>query len=144
MNNGNVSLPTDLYPWTTESMLEVILPDPDSFLKIRETLTRIGVASKREKTLYQSAHILHKQGKYYIMHFKEMFKLDGKNTDLTVDDVRRRNTIARLLEEWQLCKIVETDLITTSTGSLKIIPYSMKKEWQLLKKYSMLSDRNVA
>ena len=96
--------------WTQDQMLEVMLKEPDDFLKIRETLSRIGVASRKEKKLYQSCHILHKQGKYFIVHFKELFALDGKDSSITENDIARRNAIARLLEEWSLLKIVHTSL----------------------------------
>jgi hypothetical protein len=142
MLDGNVAAPTDLYNWSPESMLEVLLPDPDSFLKIRETLTRIGVASKNEQTLWQSVHILHKQGKYHLMHFKEMFLLDSRSSDITVDDIRRRNTIATLLQQWGLCKIVTTEtLITTDLSNIKVVPYKSKSEWNLVAKYTMRSMR---
>ena len=94
------------YDWTPDSMLEVLLPEPDNFLKIRETLTRIGIASRKEQKLYQSCHILHKQGRYFIVHFKELFALDGKESNITSNDVERRNTVAGLLQDWGLLKIV--------------------------------------
>jgi hypothetical protein len=94
------------YDWTPESMLEVVLPEPDNFLKVRETLTRIGIASRKENKLYQSCHILHKQGRYYIVHFKELFALDGKPTDISENDLSRRNAIAKLLQDWGLVKVV--------------------------------------
>lgn len=139
--HGNTSLPTDQYFWTPESLLEIILPDPDSFLKIRETLTRIGVASKKEKALYQSAHILHKQGRYFLVSFKELFALDGRETDMTWEDISRRNTIAKLLEQWELCKVVDKELVSTSLINIKIVPFKDKKQWSLVQKYTMRSDR---
>lgn len=140
--NYNIAEPSDSYFWDQDSMLEVELPDPDSFLKIRETLTRIGVASKREKVLYQSCHILHRRGKYYIVHFLELFALEGKETTLTHEDVRRRNTIAKLLEQWKLCKIVSSgELPVTNLNSIKIVPHKEKKEWDLRVKYTMMAQR---
>jgi hypothetical protein len=98
------------FTWSPDLMLEVNLPDPDSFLKIRETLTRIGISSKKEQTLYQTCHILHKKGKYYIVSFLELFALDGKDTTLTYDDIARRNTIASLVEQWGMCSVVHTEM----------------------------------
>ena len=142
MQDGNISLPTDLYPWSADSMLEVSLPDPDSFLKIRETLSRIGVASKQDKTLWQSVHILHRAGRYYLTHFKEMFALDNRPADINYDDIYRRNTIALLLEEWGLCAILSKEgMKSTSMANIKIVSYKSKKEWTLLSKYTMRSDR---
>jgi hypothetical protein len=142
MDTGNVSLPDDLYNWSSDSLLTIILPDPDSFLKIRETLTRIGVASKQDNVLWQSVHILHKQGNYTLMHFKEMFLIDGKTADLTVEDVRRRNTIGLLLQQWGLCKIDSDDpLITTTLDNIKIVPFREKSKWSLQTKYTMRSLR---
>lgn len=139
----NISQPNDLFFWQPEDMLEITLPDPDSFLKIRETLTRIGVSSKHEQTLFQSCHLLHRQGRYYICSFKEMFLIGGKEANLTVEDIRRRNTIAKLLEQWGLCSIVAKDeeLITTSIAQIKIVPYREKKNWNLVQKFTMYSDR---
>ena len=143
--NGNVSLPTDPYHWTTESILEIKLPNPDAFLKIRETLTRIGVASKQDNTLWQSVHILHKRGSYYLLHFKEFFGLDNREIDITVEDIRRRNTIAKLLEQWGLCQIVtKEELITTNMNNIKIVPYKEKDKWQLKTKYTMRNQRTAA
>jgi len=121
-------------------MVEVTLGEKDDFLKVRETLTRIGVASKKEKMLYQSCHILHKQGKYYIVHFKELFSLDGKPTDITENDLARRNTITNLLQDWDLIKIVDTEKTkepTVSLSQVKIIPHKEKEEWQLVPKYNI-------
>lgn len=121
-------------------LIEVKLPEPDDFLKIRETLSRIGVASRKEKVLYQSCHILHKQGKYYIVHFKELFQLDGKTSDFSEDDRARRNTITNLLHEWGLLELV--DLIkskdpTTPLSNIKIISHKEKSEWTLITKYTI-------
>ncbi len=121
-------------------MVEVTLGEKDDFLKVRETLTRIGVASKKEKILYQSCHILHKQGKYYIVHFKELFSLDGKPTDLTENDIARRNTVSNLLEDWELIKIVDKEKTkepTVSLSQVKIISHKEKGEWQLIPKYNI-------
>ena len=122
-----------------ESLIEVTLKEPDDFLKVKETLTRIGVASKKSNTLFQSCHILHKQGKYYIVHFKELFALDGKQTDLNEDDISRRNTIAKLLAEWDLVSVVnETQLDPAdSMSSIKVIPFNQKSEWELVAKYNI-------
>jgi hypothetical protein len=123
-----------------EDMVEVTLDQKDDFLKVRETLTRIGVASKKEKVLYQSCHILHKQGKYYITHFKELFALDGKPTDITENDIARRNTVANLLEDWELIKIVtkeQTKEPTVSLSQVKIISHKEKADWELVPKYNI-------
>ena len=122
-----------------ESLIEVTLNEPDDFLKVIETLTRIGVASKKSNTLFQSCHILHKQGKYYIVHFKELFALDGKQTDLNEDDISRRNTIAKLLAEWDLVNVVEEQQLqpADSMSSIKVIPFSQKTEWDLVAKYNI-------
>jgi hypothetical protein len=134
---------TIYYDWTPANMLEVTLPNPDDFLKIKETLTRVGVASKKDKTLWASCAILHRQGRYYILHFKELFALDGRVTDMTLDDIQRRNTIAKLLEQWGLCKVVsDTELSTTTLSNIKVIPHREKNEWTLLSKYTMRSERN--
>jgi len=130
----------DKIVWTPESMLEISLSEPDDFLKIKETLTRIGVASKREsQTLFQSCHILHKQGRYFIVHFKELFMLDGKPSNFTSDDLARRNTIATLLSDWGLLDIVDESQATekTSLRNIKIISHNNKKEWNLESKYSI-------
>lgn len=125
--------------WEASDMIEVTLPDDDSFLKIKETLTRIGVASKREKTLYQSCHILHKQSKYYIVHFKELFALDGKPTNFDYNDLQRRNRIAHLLDEWELLTVVDTEKAQpcVPVRQLKILPFKEKDEWQLEPKYNI-------
>ena len=122
-----------------ESLIEVTLKEPDDFLKVKETLTRIGVASKKSNTLFQSCHILHKQGKYYIVHFKELFALDGKQTDLNEDDISRRNTIAKLLAEWDLVGVVNQEQLqpADSMSSIKVIPFSQKSEWELVAKYNI-------
>ena len=130
-----------------EDMVEVLLEEKDDFLKVRETLTRIGLASKKDNTLYQSCHILHKQGKYYIVHFKELFALDGKETDLTENDIARRNTIVNLLAEWELVKIVNKDQTKdpiVSMSQVKIIPYKEKDEWNLVTKYSIGKKLNTS
>ena len=127
-----------------EDLVEVTLDQKDDFLKVRETLTRIGVASKKEKTLFQSCHILHKQGKYYIVHFKELFALDGKETDFSENDVARRNTIANLLEDWELLRIVDeykTEEPTVSLSQIKILSQKEKGEWQLIPKYNIGSKK---
>jgi|TARA_B100001093_G_scaffold272436_1_gene260379 hypothetical protein len=121
-----------------ESLVEVSLDDQEDFLKIRETLTRIGVASKKDKKLYQSCHILHKQGKYYIVHFKELFKLDGKSSDFSENDRARRNTIVNLLKEWELIGIVKEDVFEDAPISqIKIISHKEKEEWDLVPKYNI-------
>lgn len=123
--------------------LEVILVKPDDFLKVRETLTRIGVASRKDKILYQSCHILHKQGKYYIVHFKELFALDGKQADLTDNDLERRNTIAKLLSDWGLVKIIDTTKFTelAPLSQIKVIAHKDKHEWDLQTKYNIGKKR---
>jgi len=129
--------------WTQDHMLEVVLKEPDDFLKIRETLSRIGVASRKEKKLYQSCHILHKQGKYYIVHFKELFALDGKNTNLSENDIARRNRIATLLADWGLVGITaETDPIAP-LSQIKIISFKEKNDWILETKYNIGKKREV-
>ena len=129
--------------WTQEQMLEVELKEPDDFLKIRETLSRIGVASRKDKVLYQSCHILHKQGKYFIVHFKELFALDGKQTNLSENDIARRNTISRLLSDWGLVKIKgETDP-AAPLSQIKIISFKDKNDWTLDTKYNIGKKREV-
>jgi hypothetical protein len=125
--------------WSPDMMVEVILNEPDDFLKVRETLTRIGVASRKEKKLYQSCHILHKQGRYYITHFKELFALDGKHANLTVNDVQRRNRIARLLSDWGLITIVNADSISdiAPLNQIKVLSYKDKGDWELEQKYNI-------
>ena len=125
--------------WYQDKMIEVRLNEPDDFLKVRETLTRIGVASRKEKKLYQSCHILHKQGKYYIVHFKELFALDGKYANLTVNDVQRRNRITRLLADWGLINVVKEDTIgdIAPLNQIKVLPYKDKGDWILEQKYNI-------
>ena len=123
-----------------EEMIEITLKEPDDFLKVKETLTRIGVASRKEKTLYQSCHILHKQSKYYIVHFKELFALDGKPYNFSDTDVARRNTISNLLEEWSLVKLVDEEKTKDPIlplNQLKILSFSEKEEWTLTPKYNI-------
>ena len=125
---------------TVEELVEVTLSEREDFLKVRETLTRIGVASKKDQTLYQSCHILHKQGKYYVVHFKELFLLDGKEADLSENDIGRRNTICRLLEEWGLLKVVDPESIQDPVAPLsqiKIVSHKEKAEWALVAKYTI-------
>ncbi len=124
--------------WTPADMLEVILDEPDDFLKVRETLTRIGVASRKEKKLFQSCHILHKQGRYFIVHFKELFLLDGKKSNLELNDIQRRNTITTLLSDWGLIKLaVASQLDCAPLRQIKIIPFKEKNEWELCPKYNI-------
>ena len=128
-----------------QTMVEVKLDEPDDFLKVRETLTRIGIASRKEKTLFQSCHILHKQGKYYIVHFKELFALDGKTTNFSENDEARRNTIANLLAEWELISLVESDKsaeLTVPLSQLKILSFKEKDEWELTPKYNIGNKRD--
>jgi hypothetical protein len=123
-----------------DKLIEVELPNDESFLKIKETLTRIGIASKKDRKIYQSCHILHKQGKYYIVHFKELFMLDGKVNNFDAEDQARRNTIVKLLAEWGLVKVVEAEKINEPIAPLsqiKILPYKEKGEWELVAKYSI-------
>lgn len=130
--------------WSAMDMVEVRLKQPDDFLKCRETLTRIGVASRNENKLFQSCHILHKQGKYYIVHFKELFLLDGKESNLSDNDIQRRNKITKLLSDWGLVEIVNSSVIedTSSISQIKIIPYKEKSEWELIPKYSIGNKKN--
>ena len=125
--------------WAQDKMLEVVLKQPDDFLKVRETLTRIGVASRKEKKLYQSCHILHKQGRYFIVHFKELFALDGKHANLTVNDVQRRNRIAKLLADWGLVEIVKEESATdiAPLNQIKVLSYKDKGDWILEQKYNI-------
>jgi hypothetical protein len=129
--------------WTPSYMVEVILNEPDDFLKVRETLTRIGVASRKEKKIYQSCHILHKQGKYYIVHFKELFALDGKHANITVNDIQRRNRIIQLLADWGLITIVSPENITdiAPLNQIKVLSYKEKDEWVLETKYNIGSKK---
>jgi len=123
--------------WTQEHMLEVGLNEPDDFLKVRETLSRIGVASRKERKLYQSCHILHKQGRYYIVHFKELFALDGKNTNLSENDIARRNTIANLLKDWGLITVIGEVTNVAPLSQIKVLSYREKTEWTLETKYNI-------
>mgnify|MGYP001489080561 FL=1 len=125
--------------WTAESMVEVGLKEPDDFLKVRETLTRIGVASRKEKKLYQSCHILHKQGRYYIVHFKELFALDGKKANLSINDVQRRNRIVQLLSDWGLISINAKEVIAdvAPLSQIKVLAYKEKGDWTLESKYNI-------
>jgi hypothetical protein len=127
------------YDWTPDSMLEVMLPEPDNFLKIRETLTRIGIASRKEQKLYQSCHILHKQGRYFIVHFKELFALDGKESNITGNDIERRNTVAGLLQDWGLLSIADASKAEpkVSLSQIKVVAYKEKTEWDLVPKYNI-------
>ena len=127
----------ELVNWKPEMMLEVILAEPDDFLKIRETLTRIGVASKKDNKLYQSCHILHKQGRYFITHFKELFLLDGKPSNLTENDLKRRNTIVKLMDDWGLLTTVASIGETASLNQIKIISHKDKNDWELCPKYNI-------
>ncbi|MDW7640892.1 MAG: translational repressor RegA [Nitrosarchaeum sp.] len=125
--------------WSQDQMIEITLSEPDDFLKVRETLTRIGVASRKEKKLYQSCHILHKQGRYFIVHFKELFALDGKHANLTVNDVQRRNRITRLLLDWGLVEVNKPESISdiAPLNQIKVIAYKEKSEWILETKYNI-------
>ena len=127
----------DSINWSQEQMLEVVLKEPDDFLKIRETLSRIGVASRKERKLYQSCHILHKQGRYYIVHFKELFALDGKSTNLSENDIARRNTIANLLGDWGLVEVKGDSTPTAPLSQIKIISFKEKDELSLETKYNI-------
>ena len=135
---------TDIfYDWTPDSMLEVTLKQPDDFLKVCETLTRIGIASKKEQKLYQSCHILHKQGRYYLTHFKELFILDGKSSDISNSDIERRNTIAFLLQDWELLTIVNPIKFSNKSemNAIKVLPYKEKNNWILDSKYTIGTNK---
>ena len=125
--------------WSQDQMVEVLLSEPDDFLKVRETLTRIGVASRKEKKLYQSCHILHKQGRYFIVHFKELFALDGKHANLTLNDLQRRNRITRLLADWGLISVVKEDSVSdiAPLNQIKVLAYKEKQDWILETKYNI-------
>ena len=123
--------------WTKEGMLEIFLKEPDDFLKVRETLSRIGVASRKERKLYQSCHILHKQGRYFIVHFKELFALDGKPANLTGNDIARRNTIANLLKDWGLVELVGNAEDVAPLSQIKVLSFGEKSEWILETKYNI-------
>ena len=129
----------NIVTWSPADMLEVTIAEPDDFLKVRETLTRIGVASRKENKLFQSCHILHKQGRYFIVHFKELFMLDGKKSNLEQSDLERRNTIATLLSDWGLIQIQNTEQVKecSSLKQIKIIPFKEKSEWELCPKYNI-------
>jgi hypothetical protein len=128
-----------LVEWSPASMLEITLSEPDDFLKVRETLTRIGVASRKDKKLFQSCHILHKQGRYFIVHFKELFLLDGKKANLQENDVARRNTITTLMSDWGLVEIQNTEeaKLLAPLRQIKIIPFKEKDQWELCPKYNI-------
>jgi len=129
--------------WSPEQMVEIALNEPDDFLKVRETLTRIGVASRKEKKIYQSCHILHKQGRYFLVHFKELFALDGKHANLTQNDIQRRNRIAQLLADWGLISIVNLEKIQdiAPLNQIKVLAYKDKQEWTLETKYNIGSKK---
>ena len=131
--------------WSADQMIQVTLNEPDDFLKVRETLTRIGVASRKEKKIYQSCHILHKQGRYYIVHFKELFALDGKHANLTVNDVQRRNRIIQLLCDWGLVTVIEPEKVTdiAPLNQIKVLAYKEKHEWVLETKYNIGKKKKV-
>ena len=134
---------TKLVNWSPEDMLEATLNEPDDFLKVRETLTRIGVASRKEKKLYQSCHILHKQGRYFIVHFKELFALDGKDTNLSINDISRRNTIATLLKDWGLVEVIGEIGEVAPLSQIKILSYAEKNDWVLETKYNIGKKKEV-
>ena len=138
-SRGNQNVDDYIVDWSPSDMVEITFKQDDDFLKIKETLTRMGVASNRDKILYQSTHILHKQGQYYIVHFKELFALDGKPTNLTKVDIERRNAIVNLLQEWKLLTIVKPDLLVPmgNVGQFKIISFKDKVDWQLVPKYNI-------
>jgi len=128
----------ELIEWNPSDMLEITLNEPDDFLKVRETLTRIGIASRKDKKLYQSCHILHKQGRYYIVHFKELFLLDGKKSNLEKNDILRRNTITKLLSDWGLVDIVSREVLEYAPlRQIKIVSFKDKPNWELLPKYNI-------
>ena len=129
--------------WTQEHMLEIGLKEPDDFLKVRETLSRIGVASRKERKLYQSCHILHKQGRYFIVHFKELFALDGKNTILSENDIARRNTIANLLKDWGLINVIGDSSEVAPLSQIKVLAFREKDEWTLETKYNIGKKKEV-
>jgi|TARA_B100000508_G_C11395938_1_gene245799 hypothetical protein len=132
------------YHWSPERMIEILLSEPDDFLKVRETLTRIGVASRKEKKLYQSCHILHKQGKYFIVHFKELFALDGKKANLSINDVQRRNRIIQLLSDWGLVTTVEDEVLDIAPlNQIKVISYKEKGNWTLETKYNIGKKKTI-
>ena len=128
---------SEIIEWKPDSMLGVKIKEPDDFLKIRETLTRIGVASRKERKIYQSCHILHKQGRYFIVHFKELFALDGKTANIFVNDIERRNTIAQLLSDWGLVELVSSVENKAPLSQIKVLPFKEKNEWILEPKYNI-------
>jgi|TARA_B100001059_G_C17694729_1_gene506882 hypothetical protein len=142
VENDNTQI--QIKDWTPGSMLEVSLREPDDFLKIRETLTRIGVASRKDQKLFQSCHILHKQGRYFIVHFKELFLLDGKPSSLLENDVQRRNTIATLLADWGLVTIMKPEMAKelAPLRQIKVIPFKEKTQWELCPKYNIGNSNN--
>ena len=129
--------------WSQDQMVEVTLNEPDDFLKVRETLTRIGVASRKEKKLYQSCHILHKQGRYFIVHFKELFALDGKPTNISINDIERRNTIAGLLEDWGLVNIIGNSQPKAPLSQIKVLSFREKDDWLLETKYNIGTKKKI-
>ena len=129
--------------WSQEQMLEISLKEPDDFLKVRETLSRIGVASRKERKLYQSCHILHKQGRYFVVHFKELFALDGKQTNLSENDIARRNTIAKLLADWDLVKVLGVAEPVAPLSQIKVLSYREKADWTLETKYNIGKKREA-
>jgi len=133
----------DELEWTPDLMLEVGLGESDDFLKVRETLSRIGVASRKERKLYQSCHILHKQGRYFIVHFKELFALDGKPTNISLNDIERRNTIAGLLEDWGLVNIIGDNEPKAPLSQIKVLSFREKDDWTLETKYNIGSKKNI-
>jgi hypothetical protein len=139
INDRNQATREKYFEWYQDEMLEIRFEQDDDFLKIKETLTRIGIASNRDKTLYQSTHILHKRGKYYIVHFKELFALDGKNTNIELGDIERRNAIASLLVEWKLLTVVNKEQLVPMghIGQFKVISFKDKQNWELIPKYSI-------
>jgi len=132
--------------WSKDNMIQVMLKEPDDFLKVRETLTRIGVASRKEKKLYQSCHILHKKGQYYIVHFKELFALDGKKANISTNDLQRRNRIIQLLSDWGLIEVAKSDEIVDAAplSQIKVISYKDKGEWSLESKYNIGKKKQVS
>ena len=133
----------DEVKWTPELMLEVTLKEADDFLKVRETLSRIGVASRKERKLYQSCHILHNQGRYFIVHFKELFALDGKPTNISINDLERRNTIAGLLDDWGLVEIIGDSKSRAPLSQIKVLSFKEKDEWILETKYNIGAKKNI-
>jgi len=129
--------------WTPDLMLEVGLEEPDDFLKVRETLSRIGVASRKERKLYQSCHILHKQGRYFIVHFKELFALDGKPTNISINDIERRNTIAKLLEDWGLVSMIGKSEPRAPLSQIKVLSFREKNDWILETKYNIGTKKKI-